>query len=373
MIKAMTNEKKHILPFFDEASAALAKKLPSISFLKDSVRELSIDVCTLSRVYDPNERFRFLHECAVIEFKGTLYASWYNNPETELHGYTPISEMRSRDGGKTWSEMTTVVHDEEGKILYCPPVYGIDEGRLYMFVNQMVGADLIHALDLYVLNEESDRFERIWSRPLPCKMNTNVVRLSNGKLLLPCRLAALDGFPRTPAVLISDSGKIDAEWRVVKIAENGVMPDGSELLHPELSVIEEAGVLYMFCRDDERCVPLVYLSYDLGETWSAAHGHDIPAVSSKIYTGKLKDGQNYLIANIDDYSRRRLAIYFSQKGSVAFDRRIVIDGEKDGISFTRLHYPCAFETNGRLLIIASVDYEGKGRGSAMISVDLSKI
>ena len=163
----MKNKAKHLHPFFDEDDVRLCGQMPSVSFLSDRVEDIPEDAATLSRLYDPCDRFRFLHECAVIEFKGTLYASWYNNPQTELHGYTPICEMRSRDGGKTWTPMEIVAHDESARILYCPPVYGIDEGRLYMLINEMVGADLMHSLDLYVLDEESDRFEKVWSRPIP--------------------------------------------------------------------------------------------------------------------------------------------------------------------------------------------------------------
>ena len=132
-------------------------------------------------------------------------------------------------------------------------------------------------------------------------------------------------------------------------------------------------MLYMFCRNDERRVPLVYISSDMGESWSAATAHDIPYVSSKIYTGTLLDGRHYLIANIDDYSRRRLALYFTDKGELRFKERLVLDGEKDGIRWTKLHYPCAYEANGMLYVILSIDYEGKGRGSALLTVDLSKI
>ena len=81
-----------------------------------------------------------------------------------------------------------------------------------MLINEMVSADHIHALDLYVFQEEKDCFEFLWSKPIPFKLNTNVYKMANGKLLLPGRIAELDGFPNTPAVLISDSGKIDDDY-----------------------------------------------------------------------------------------------------------------------------------------------------------------
>ena len=39
-------------------------------------------------------------EAAIIEFKGTHFASWYNCHEKELSGHTPIRGKRSFDGGK---------------------------------------------------------------------------------------------------------------------------------------------------------------------------------------------------------------------------------------------------------------------------------
>ena len=145
-----------------------------------------------------------------------------------------------------------------------------------MLINEMVSADHIHALDLYVFQEEKDCFEFLWSKPIPFKLNTNVYKMANGKLLLPGRIAELDGFPNTPAVLISDSGKIDDDWRLVYIQENGDLPDGSKLVHPEITAIIEDNKIAMFSRDDERKVPLVYLSQDYGETWSDAFSYDIP-------------------------------------------------------------------------------------------------
>ena len=201
--------------FFNKNDIEFAKTLEFEQFLSNTVCELDVDFDVVM-VHDPIGEFAFLHETAVIEYKGVLYASWYNCIKVELEGYTPICSRRSFDGGKTWSELEIICEDKSGKILYCPPVYGIQDDKLYMFVNQMVSADHMHALDLYVLNNDTDKFEFVWSKPIPFKVNTNVVSLPNGKLMLPGRIAAMDSFPNTPAVLISDSGKIDGEWRLVR-------------------------------------------------------------------------------------------------------------------------------------------------------------
>ena len=233
----------------------------------------------------------------------------------------------------------------------------------------------MHALDLYLLNNQTDKFEFLWSRPIPFKLNTNVVALPNGKLMLPGRIAERDGFPNTPAVLISDSGKIDAEWRLVKIAANGDLPDGKELVHPEISAIRVEDILYMFSRNDQRRVPLVYISKDFGETWSEVLRHDIPYVNSKIYAGNLSDGRNYLVANIDEFDRSRLAMYLTDKNSKMFNKKMVLFDAKttETKNANACHYPCAFESDGKLYIIATVSYNWIARGARLFVLDLNKI
>ncbi len=364
-------------PYYTDEDRRLAAMLPFESFLAASVADLPTDAVEAVIVNRPDERFGFLHETAIIEFEGVLYAAWYSCPERELHGYTPICEKRSSDSGKTWSELSVICGDPSEKILYCPPVFAADGGRLYLFVNQMVSGDHMHSLDLYVLDRAAGRFARLWSRPIPFKLNTNAVRLPDGRRMLPGRIAEPDGFPNTPAVLLSDDGRPDTDWRLVKIMENGNLPDGSALRHPEISVIECGGVLRMFCRDDARQVPLFFRSDDLGETWSGPIAHDIPIAASKIFCGTLPDGRHYLIANIDRPDRSRLAIYFTEPGEVRFGRRMLLfDGRLPHSEepATACHYPAACEANGKLYVIATLNYKAaapvKRRGAVLFIIDL---
>lgn len=362
--------------FFKENDKKLYAMLEKQHFLgvKDpfalSLRE---DVPTYI-VHRPTSDYCFLHEAAIIEYKGVLFASWYNNEKVEQHGRCPIRGRRSFDGGKTWSDIEVIADDPDAKILYCPPVYGICDGKLYMFVNEMISADFMHALDLFVYNEEKDKFEMLWSRPIPFKLNTNVYTLPNGKLMLPGRIAEMDSFPNTPAVLISDSGKIDAEWRLVKIAENGTLPNGNDLEHPELTAIVTDEKVFMFSRNTNICcVPLVYISEDNCETWKL-YTHDIPLGDSKIYAGTLANGEHYIIGNLMP-DRTKLAIFFSEKNSMVFNRGFLL---QDGKSYKDYNgkqwsYPMAWESNGKLFVIysATIDlFEQESRGAVISVIDL---
>ena len=335
----------------------------------------------------PTEEYAFLHEAIITEFKGILFCAWYNNEKHELSDKAPIRFARSFDGGKNWEDPIIVAVDETKKIMYCPPVFGECDGKLYMLLNQMVGADLIHSLDLYVYNEETGKFDFLWSRPVPFKLNTNVYTLNNGKLILTGRIAELDGFPNTPAVLISDSGKIDDIWRLVKMQEDGSLPGDTKLVHPEVSLIIEGETVYAFCRNDnqDKC-SLLYISEDNGETWEKPYVHDIPFVSSKIYSGKLGDGRNYVIGNIqavyDETPRHRrdkLAIFFSEPNTMKFNKGFLIhDGVIEEKNYGRMwHYPAACEYNGKLYVVCSVDCEhcetATRRGAVVSIIDLDKI
>jgi len=327
--------------------------------------EILSDVET-SWVFHPTEEYSFLHETAIIAYHGTLFASWYNCPENELQGHTVIRGRRSDDGGKNWSNVEILAEDPSGEILYCPPVYGICDDTLYLMVNQMVAADHIHSLDLYRFDNATGKFHFVWSKSIPFKLNTNVYELENGKLLLAGRIGNLDEFPDTPAVLISDSGRIDDEWRIVPLQKDRMLPDGSMLIHPEISAIIQKQECVVFCRNDQRRVPLMYASTDNGEHWDGPITHDIPFANSKIYSGMLSDGRSYVIGNMHP-GRTRLAIFFTRPGETKFSSGGYLRKGEDPVlgALPQWSYPVATEWNNHLYIIYTTGDKPRG---AMLSV-----
>lgn len=354
----------------EEKSAVLKSMLPKTEFLDTDIEQLrTCDKIKTYFVTKPSEELKFLHEAAIVEFHKKLIAAWYNNKKLELNGYTPIRFAVSENEGESWSLPVTVAGDISGKLLYCPPVFGIENDSLYMFLNTMSAADHIHSLDLYIYNENENRFEFVWSRAVPFKLNTNVYKMDNGKLIMPGRFGELDGFPQIPGVLISDSGKINAEWRAVKITESKTLPDGSEFIHPEVSLITDKNKIYAFCRNDERNVPIIFLSDDYGEHWTGAHASDIPFANSKIYSGTLSDGRNYVIGSLTS-DRKILYILFSRSGEMKFNKGFILQNgfsEELGCGY-QWSYPSAYESNGKLYVIYTVAYNKEQERGAVVSV-----
>ena len=113
--------------------------------------------------------------------------------------------------------------------------------------------------------------------------------------------------------------------------------------------------MYLFCRNDERRVPIIYESCDNGESWSKPLTHNIPFLSSKIYSGTLSDGRNYVVGNLD-VERKTLAIFFSEPGEFVFTKAFLLqDGmsETIGNGIETWQYPCAYEADGNLYVLYS--------------------
>lgn len=354
-------------------------------YRKQTLCDLDFDALTRREEYIttpvclPDEAFSFLHEAAGIAYHGRIFAAWYQNKKTELQGETPIFWTHSDDGGKTFIKKRLLASDPTGEILFCPPVFGICRDRLYMLINEMAKKpDHIHSLDLYIYHEEKDAFEFLWSRPIPFKLNTNVVRLDNGKLLLPGRIGEPDGFPDIPAVLIADSGEIDGDWRPVKMQKDRFLPDGSHYVYPEQTAIADGSRITMFCRTDINVLPVMYVSDDYGETWSRPLLYDVPVSDSKIYAGTLSDGRNYWIGNIGG-NRQKLCLLVTKPGEKRFTAGCLLqDGASEQFpgSGRQWSYPVAFEDRQTLYVIYTASLGGENqsvRGAVLTKIPFDRL
>ena len=107
----------------------------------------------------------------------------------------------------------------------------------------------------------------------------------------------------------------------------------------------------------------------------------MPLSPSKIYSGTLSDGRNYVVGNIhykydDRYKRNKLAIFFSRKGEMKFDKGFLLqDGKREGSVFSGTwHYPCCYEHDGKLYVIYSANTgDGNTRGAAVSVIDINEI
>ena len=354
-------------------------------FEKQQLCDLNFDALTRRDDYDtvpvclPDEEYSFLHEAAGIAYHGRIFAAWYQNKKAELRGETPIFWTHSDDGGKTFAKKRLLAVDPTGAILFCPPVFGICHDRLYMLINEMAQKpDHIHALDLYIYHEETDAFEFLWSKPIPFKLNTNVVAMDNGKLLLPGRIGELDSFPDVPAVLISDSGEIDGDWRLVKMQEDHFLPDGSHFVHPEQTAIVDKNRITMFCRTDDNILPVLFVSEDYGETWSLPILYDVPVSNSKIYAGTLSDGRNYWIGSAIK-GREKLCLLVTKPGEKQFTAGCLLqDGPSEQFPGSGLQwsYPVAFEDRQTLYAIYTASLGGEDqayRGAVLTKIPFDRL
>ncbi len=303
--------------------------------------------------------YKFLHDCAVTAYHGRLYAAWYNCPEGEMAGSSVIRGRVSGDGGKTWDAVRTLAADPENKYMYVPPAFGVcpKTDKLYLLVSRMTGCDVMKDWEIFILDEKSGDWTKVRTLPQPFLPNTPVFRRSDGKLIIGGRVSPEPGTcPEIPAAAISDSGAIDAPWRIVRIQDMVKAPDRGNPF-PETALIADGMDVTAFVRHD--CgEPLMYESPDGGETWSEPVYHNIPDGASKVAAGMLSDSSRWILANLPPVSgvrRSMLALYRTEPGKKEFTRvswlRNGIDPELDAVP--EWSYPAAVEQNGYLYVMCT--------------------
>lgn len=101
--------------------------------------------------------YDFLHDSAIVEHQGVLFAAWYNCPRGEMVGGSLIRGRRSQDGGRTWSGVEVIASDHRRQgIMYVPVAFLSHGSTLYAFVTNMKGGpDLVYDCEAFVLDQKA--------------------------------------------------------------------------------------------------------------------------------------------------------------------------------------------------------------------------
>ncbi len=319
--------------------------------------------------------YLFLHDAAIVEHKGTLFAAWYNCPVGEMVGSSAIRGRRSTDGGLTWGKVETIAADRSGSgVMYVPIAFLSHAGTLYAFVTNMKGGpDRVVDCEVFVLDEPTDRWESRGHLGQPFLPNSAPVGMADGNLIMAGRMAAQPGdYPVLPAVAIGSGDDPLAPWTCIAVSGDSAIPP-----FPESTAIVDGREVTLFVRNDKGA-PILFRSADCGRTWNGPIGHDVPFGSSKIYAGTLSSGQRYFVANLRDYGRDLLALGVGRPGEVRFSSVWKL---ADGLSAElaaepQWSYPCATEFDGKLHVVCTCEKRRNGvssRGCALHIVPVASL
>ncbi len=305
-----------------------------------------------SLVHRADDQYRFLHDNAIVCHGGSLFAAWYNCPQGEIVGESCIRSRSSRDRGRTWSPVDVIAADHEGRgIHYVPVAFCAWGHRLLAFVSNMIGHDQVTHCEVLELDISNDIWRSrgfIAEHFLP---NCAPIRMNNGSYIMFGRVAESSAVkPAYPAAALQDGDDLTAPWRIVRLSDKKLP------LHPESTAWIDGSCVTALVRGGPNGGVHLFLSRDFGQTWEGPLANNLPAANSKLYAGKLHNGQRYLVWNWPDTSQQRrniLVIGVSRPGHDQLDAiwRIRHGADANLSCGPEWSYPCAVENEGELFVI----------------------
>jgi len=325
--------------------------------------------------------YKWLHGVGLGWHKGKLYASFGHNKGAENTGGEEARGCVSADGGKTWGEAFTIASPDEPGLGISHGVFLSRGGELWAFQAAFYGSKLtditssrVHTR-AYVLNETTGTWESrgtvieggFWPMQEPLKMDDGNWIMSG--------LSVGDGHPG--AVAISHGDDL-TKWDLIRIPRPATVN-----MWGESTIILNGKRVQNFARINSkppRSV-LTAVSEDYGRTWTDYAPSNLPMVGSKPYSGRLSNGQPYLICTTTAESatsnrRAPLTIAVGRPGENGFSRIFGIrdsvcpGSPGDSVSGSSLSYPYAVEHDGALYVGFS---NSGGRGGNDNSAELAII
>jgi sialidase-1 len=282
-------------------------------------------------------------EGAFIELKGgrLLFVYTHFTGGSADHAVSHLASRYSDNGGRTWSAKDELVLKNEGKLnTMSVSLLRLADGLIGLFYLVRNDSDDL----LMYLRTSSDEAKswgpRILCTPIPSYYvvnNDRVIRLKDGRLVIPCSRRVVPGGQPEPGValcfLSDDLGKT---WHKSRTELRPPPASRSGLQEPGVVELKD-GKLLMLCRTDQGSQFRSYSS-DRGETWSEARPTDLksplsPASFKRIpSTGDLllvwNDHRN--VAEKYKGKRTPFNVAISKDEGVTWEKVKTLEGNPDG-------------------------------------------
>jgi predicted neuraminidase len=267
--------------------------------------------------------FPSCHCSTIVDTKDGLVAAWFGGTD---EGKDDVCIYVSRHDGKTWSEPAKVADGVTEKKRYPswnPVLFQPKDGPLLLFFKIGPNPDLWWGLEM-----RSTDGGRTWSKPVALAtdimgpVRNPPIQLADGTLLSPTSTEVPKGTWTAQVEVSKDGG---ATWKKI-----GPLNDDKqvEVIQPALLTWPE-GRLQMLCRNRNRGpmknAIIECWSADGGATWSPMKATEHPNPNSGIAAVSLKDGRAVLVYNHTPKGRTPLNVAVSSDGKAWKDVVVLED------------------------------------------------
>ena len=272
--------------------------------VRKSIEEVSVQMISSAFIYD-TDIIPSCHASTLVETGNGLLAAWFGG---SYESHPDVSIYCASFDGSAWSAPARVadgvVSDSLRYPCWNPVLFRMEGGDIALFYK--VGPNPREWWGEYKISADDGVS---WGNniSLPPGMlgpiKNKPLALSDGRILYP---TSVEYTPDNWKVFVECSQKDLSGWQVTAIDNNG------------FNAIQPTFFLYgrkleMLCRTQEGVLARA-ASGDMGRTWTALQGTELPNNNSGIDGTVLKDGLRLLVCNPLQEGRNRLALLGSYDG-----------------------------------------------------------